>query len=284
MIKYIWNIAIIFFVFTSCSYLTQDENTREAAARVYDKILFEDVVLAQIPINASAEDSLNIRNSFVNSWIERQLMVKQAELNLTTNKIDVDNKLEKYKNDLLIFTYQNQLLLEKLDTSVSDYQVETYYDSHKEEFQLAGYIVKVNYVKLDSNSSQEKKVSKWLMSDEESDFDKLEDYCYLHSAKFHLDDNWMYLDELLKEVPIVTYNKEKLLKNKKLIEIHENGEHYIIRIVDYKLKDGLSPLSLEKPNIKRIILNNRKIILLENLRMDIYEKAKKSKEIEISVN
>lgn len=284
MIKQIWNIAIIALVFSSCSYLTHEEDKRETAARVYDKILYEEVVLAQIPINASAEDSVNIRNSVVNSWIERQLMVKQAELNLTDNKKDVDKKLEKYKNDLLIFTYQNQLLLEKLDTAVSDQQVETYYESHKEEFQLAGYIVKVNYVKLDSASSQEKKVTKWLMSDDESDFDKLEDYCYLHSANFHLDDNWMYFDVLLKEVPIVTYNKEKLLKNKKLIEIDENGEHYIVRIVDYKLKDGLSPLSLEKPNIKRIILNNRKILFLENLRMDIYEKAKKSKEIEISVN
>ena len=57
----------------------------------------------------------------------------------------------------------------------------------------------------------------------------------------------------------------------------------MVRIVDYKLKDGISPLSLEKPNIRRIILNNRKIEFLENLKLDIYKKAKKNKEIEISI-
>ena len=74
-----------------------------------------------------------------------------------------------------------------------------------------------------------------------------------------------------------------MLKNKKLIEFSENGKHYLVRIVDYKLKDGISPLSLEKPNIRRIILNNRKIEFLENLKLDIYKKAKKNKEIEISI-
>ena len=82
-------------------------------------------------------------------------------------------------------------------------------------------------------------------------------------------------------VPIVTYNKEKLLKNKNLIELYDNGFLYLVRIMDYKLKDGISPLSFEKNNIRRIILNNRKIEFLDKLSDDIYQKAKKEEQIEI---
>lgn len=284
MIKYTWQIVCISLLLQSCQFFSKESDEREVSAKVYESILYEEEVLDQIPAGTSFEDSVNIRNSYINSWVARQLMVKQAELNLPDDLKDVSKKLEKYKNDLLVFSYQNKLLQEKLDTVVSAQQVSDYYEQRKSMFGLADYIVKVRYIKLDSNSLKEKNVVRWLMSDQEADFVKLEEYCYLHSANFYLDDNWLYLDDLLKEVPIVTYNKEKLLKNKKLIELFDNGYHYLVRIVDYKLKDGVSPLSLEEQNIKRIIINNRKIEFLEKLRADLYQKAKNNNQIEVLIH
>jgi len=283
MIHKLGYIILLSTLFIACVQKENDNNDKVPVAKVYDKYLYEDEVLRQIPFEASIEDSVSIRNSYVNSWIDRQLMVHQAELNLSEDDQDVTQKLEKYRNDLLIYSYQNQLLLEKLDTNVSMEEIETYYKEHEEMFGLADYIVKARYVMLDSGSLKNKQVKKWLMSSDDEDFQKLEEFCYMHAAKFYLEDNWQYLYELLNEVPIISYNKEKLLKNKKLIELYDNGYLYLVRLVDYKLKDGVSPLSMEKENIRRIILNNRKLQLLESLRTDIYQKAKNIQEIEIFV-
>jgi hypothetical protein len=283
MINKLGYIVLSIFFLAACGQKKNDSDKKIPVAKVYEKFLYEDEVLKQIPFETSFEDSLSIRNSYVNSWIDRQLMVHQAELNLLEDEQDVAQKLEKYRNDLLIYSYQNQLLLEKLDTNVSLHEIKAYYNDHKDMFGLADYIVKARYIMLDSASRKNKQVKKWLMSTDESDFQKLEEFCYMHAAKFYLDDKWLYLYELLNEVPIVSYNKEKLLKNEKLIELYDNGYLYLVRLMDFKLKDGISPLSLEKESIKRIILNNRKLELLESLRTDIYQKAKNIQEIEIFV-
>ena len=281
MIKYSIYILLPLIILGACSAPRGEEETGPYVVKVYSKYLLEEEVLKQIPFGSSMEDSISIRNSYINAWIDRQLLVHQAELNLPIEEQDVSSKLEKYRNDLLIFAYQNQLLLEKLDTNVSNFEIETYYQENKESFGLADYIVKVHYIKLDSTDKNIKKVKSWESSSKESDFEKLEQYCYMHSASYSFENNWMYFYELLDVVPIVSYNKEKLLKNKKLIEFYDNGYYYLVRIVDYKLKDSVSPLSMEKKNIKRIILNNRKLNFLEKLSSDIYKNAKSQQEIEI---
>lgn len=281
MIKPFLYFFITAFLFSSCSSNTDVEDYRVPVITVYSKTLYEEDISRQIPFDASVEDSVSIRNGYINSWIERQLLVNQAELNLPTKDQDVSDKLEKYRNDLLIFAYQNQLLMEKLDTNVSQTEIQEYYDNNQETFGLADYILKADYVKLDSADKNIYKVKKWLLSNSESNREKLDNYCYMHSSKYQFDGDWMYLSQLLNEVPIVSYNKEKLLKNKKLIELYDNGMYYLVRIVDYKLKDGVSPLSMEQENIKRIILNNRKLEFLEKLSTDIYQNAKNQNKIEI---
>lgn len=281
MIRVLTYIVCCGLLFISCEPKKSESNDLEVVAKVYSTVLYEDEVGDQIPFDATFEDSLSIRNSYVNAWVDRQLMVHQAELNLPIEEQDMSAKLEKYKNDLLIYSYQNQLLTEKLDTNVSDAEIESYYENNFDRFKLADYIVKARYIKLDSSSFKNKKVKAWLMSDKDGDQAKLEAFCYMHSANFSLEDQWQYLYELLQEVPIVSYNKEKLLKNKKLIEFYDNGYLYLVRLVDYKLKNGVSPISLERGNIKRIILNNRKLEFLASLKSDIYEKAKNTQEIEI---
>lgn len=281
--KYSWLIiSLLVVLLQSCNTDSSvEQTTRTVVVEVYDQVLYEDQILNAIPVDASGEDSTSIRNSYINSWINRQLMVKQAEANLPVDQKDVEIKLEKYRQDLLIFSYQNQLLLEKLDTNVADSTIQNYYNSHQDMFGLVDYILKVRYIKLDSATFKNKKVRRWLMSDKDDDYSNLDEFCYMHSSKFMLEENWVYLDEFLEMVPIVTYNKEKLLKNKNLIELYDNGFLYLVRIMDYKLKDGISPLSFEKNNIRRIILNNRKIEFLDKLSDDIYQKAKKEEQIEI---
>ena len=284
MIKYFIYTISLLLVFSSCKPKTVSFSEEEIAARVYTSTLLEKDVLSQIPVESSMEDSVNIRNGIINSWVNKQLLVHQAELNLSEADKDVSLKLEKYKNDLLIFSYQNQLLREKLDTSITKIEIENYYNENTERFKLADYIVKYHYIQVDSATFKHRKVKKWFMSDDEEDLDKLEDFCHVHALNFSFEGNWQYFHEFVNNVPIITYKKEKLLKNKKLIELYDNGSLYLVRIVDYNLKDGISPLSLETKNIKRIILNNRKLEFLEKLRDDIYKKAKNTEEIEIFVH
>lgn len=271
-------------LFQACTFF-QAEEDRKPVARVYDKYLYEDELSSRIPKNVSSQDSTVLARSIIKNWVEKQLLVYKAETNLPEEKKNVDQKLQEYRYDLLIYAYQSELLEQKLDTVISDKEIEAYYTANQDNFQLKDYIVKVRYVKLEENAPKVDKVRKWMVSKQADDRTKLEDYCYQFASNFYLDDNsWLYLDDLLKEVPLEVYNKEQLLRSSKLIEYSDSTNIYLVKIADYKLKDGLSPLSLERENIKAILMNKRKKEFINKMKQDIFDEALRKNNFETFEN
>ncbi len=251
-----------------------EEVNREPVARVHEAFLYRDEVEERIPNNLSVEDSLALAKSITYSWIERQLLVHQAEKNLDTEIKDVEKKLQEYRNDLLIYAYQNELIQQKLDTTISESEIEEYYQSNQDHFKLKDYIVKVQYVRLDTNAPKVEEVKTWMRKDDEESRTQLEEYCYQFASNFYLDDqNWLYLDDVLKEVPVEVYNKANFVRSRQLIEHQDSTNVYLLKISSYQLKDGVSPLSLERDKIKSMLLNKRRSDFLNQLKEDLRNEA-----------
>jgi len=58
---------------------------------------------------------------------------------------------------------------------------------------------------------------------------------------------------------------------------------YLVKIIDFKINEAYSPLSVEKENIKNIILNQRRQALLKKIRLDALKKAQKERAIVVAV-
>ena len=91
----------------------------------------------------------------------------------------------------------------------------------------------------------------------------------------------MYFDELTKEIPLKDINKDKFITRKSKIRLDENGFYYFLNVIDYKLKNTISPLEFEKDNIRQRILNIRIKELREELKKDNIQKAYNEKSVEI---
>lgn len=282
MIKQLYLLFIITLFTTSCSFFQNEKEQDVVVARVHDKYLLLSDIQDNIPGKSSKEDSLLMVRSMANVWVEKQLLVKQAENNLTEERKNVERQVEEYRNDLLIYAYQSQLINQKLDTTITDEEIETYYNNNQQNFELKDYIVKVVYIKLDTNAPQLDNVKKWFNKGKEEDLQQLEDYAYQFASNFYFDENnWLYLEDLLKEVPLEEFNKSKLLKNQKTIDFNDGTFFYLVRILDYRLKNSISPLSFERNNIKNIIINQRKKELIDRLKKDLLEDARSKKKFEL---
>ena len=75
-----------------------------------------------------------------------------------------------------------------------------------------------------------------------------------------------------------------LLKTTKLVEYSDSTNIYLVKIADYKLKDGISPLSLERENIKAILLNKRKKEFINKMKQDIFDEALRKNNFETFEN
>ena len=129
------------------------------------------------------------------------------------------------------------------------------------------------------------KLKKMIQSESTDDKSKLEEYCHKNAINFFLDDqSWLIFDDLLKEVPLTTYDQESYLKNHRFIEIQDSTSIYLINIKGFKIKESISPLSFEKENVRNFILNQRKLILIENVGNQVFNDAKKNGDFEIIKN
>ena len=169
-----------------------------------------------------------------------------------------------------------------LDTVVSDDEIAAYYEEHKENFQLRSTMVKAAYVILKEDCKHQKEF-KQIMSDSDTlMLLQLDALASQHAVSSYLDvDSWIRLDDLLRTIPLEIYNTESFLKKNRFVTFGKDNFIYMVRFVDYLLKESLSPIEIESENIKNIILLKRKKNLLSQLNVDLYEKAVKEKVFEI---
>jgi len=266
---------MLLLTFASCSWF-KTKKPDDAIAKVQDKYLYRSDLVGIVPKGTSSKDSISITKNYINNWIEQQLMLELANSNLNDKQKNFDKQLEDYKNSLIIYAYEKEFVRQKLDTIISEANIISYYDTHHNDFELKDNIVNVLYVKLPLKSPAKNKIAQLYKSDNPKDRESLEKLCQQEAANFFLDDNvWLIFNDLVKEIPIKTYNQEDYLKTHEFIEMEDSTFNYFVHIKGYKIKESLSPLSFEKENIKSILLNKRKLTLLENLRKETYNDAVK---------
>jgi len=273
--------VLLLSLFTACS-LFDEKVDEEVIARVENKYLFFSDIDGIVPSNTPKEDSVQIINNHITNWIKDNLILHKAELNLEANQKDVQKQLEDYRRSLIVYSYEKELIKQRLDTTVTSGEILAFYKGNNLNFELKDDIVKVRYLKVKKKAPQVKKIRKIYKSTKKEDHEKLKELAHQYAEKFHLtDEEWIYFDELKKEVPIQVSDNKGYLKNIKNIEVEDSLSYYFIHIKDYKLKNDVSPLSFEKHNIKNIIINKRKLSLINEVRSDLYQEAFMSKDIEI---
>lgn len=266
-----------------CNLFTSKANQEEPIVRVYDKFMYPSDLEEQMPQYSTSADSALKAEALINQWIDQQVLLYKAENNISEElEKSFERKLEQYRNDLLVYSYERQLVNQMLDTAISDEEVSEYYELNKKDFKLVDYLVKVRYVKLDTNVTQLDKFKRLINRNSEEDIEEFVDLSHQYAMNFYVnEENWLYYDDLLREVPLGDkYQPEIILPQKALIEFRNGDYIYVLKITDYKLKNGISPLSVERQTIKNMILNERKIRLIQKIQKGIYDEALSKKEIE----
>lgn len=268
----------------ACSSGPVRDEKRQAIARAENYFLYVDELENLVPPGTPAKDSQELVKKFIDNWVRESLVIQKAENNLSDEQKNVERQLQDYRKSLITYTYEKELVKQKLDTLVSEKEIEQFYNNNQEDFELKDNIIKVIYVKVNKKAPGIDKLKKWYQSDNLKDREQLAGYCHQFAENFYLDDNsWLLFDDLLKEIPIQTYNKELFLQNNRFVEVTDSLNHYFLNIKGFKIRNSISPLSFERENIKNIILNKRKLELITKMKEDVYNDAANNKKIEIYI-
>jgi hypothetical protein len=278
MNKYIVAI-IILACLNACNYNKEEDKT---VAKVDQEFLHMSEVAAIVPDGSSKEDSILIADNYIHQWIKKQLIISKAELNLTDEDKDVSKMVEDYRSSLIIHKYQQHLLEQKLDTTVTSFEIDNYYRQNSSNFILNKNIIKALYIKIAKPVPDYKEIQKLYKSEKEEDWDELEDYCFQNATKFdNFSGQWVNAKELLNQIPFEYSDEDKLLKSRKHIETEDSTHRYFVAVKKVEFKNKVAPLEFVRDDIRKIIINKRKIEFIKNLEENIYRDAESKNKFKI---
>ena len=276
------NIKQLFFFSAVVLLLSSCFNNKEGRiiASVNEKDLMLEEVLEEMPIQI--EDSSFFVESYMNDWIRKQLMIYHAEINLSSDIQNYEKQIKEYRASLLIYAYQQELINQNFDTSISLKQVTDYYNQYKDEFKLSKNIFKGRFIVVDRSAPKLINLNKWYKSNKESSLEDLNDYCQQFAKEYYLeDDRWQYFSIFNQKLPEYIIEESYFLENTKGVVFEDDNLRYYVFIKDYLINGSISPLEMEQEKIKNVLLNKNKIEYLKQLEDELYQNALALKKIKI---
>ena len=253
---------------------------KQVIASVNEKDLLLTEVMKEMP--EATEDSAFFVERYMNLWIRKQLMIYHAEINLSSDLLDYEKQISEYRSSLLIYAYQQELINQNFDTSITNKEITDYYNQYREEFKLVKNIFRGRYIVVDKSAPKLKVLSKWYKSDKTANIENLTDYCQQFSKEYYLaDSSWQYFATINNKLPEFISEEKYFLENTKGVWFEDQQYRYYIYIKDYKIKGSISPLALEREKIRNVLLNKNKIQYLKQLEDELYQNGLALKKIKI---
>ena len=279
--KIVGYIVCVCILVSGCSYF-KEKDDRIPIARVNSSFLYQEDIAALISENTSKEDSTLIVSNYINRWATQQILMDQAIINISESKQENYNKLiEEYKRDLYTEAYKNTIISKQLDSTVSQSELESFYEENKQNFKLNDQLFKVRYIQVDKDftnlSQASQKIERYNAKDKQDLMDQSIQY-----KSFNLNDStWVKREALEVALPVLQTTDEQKLKKSNFIRLQDSLGVYLLKIEDRLNPSDVAPLLYVKPTIEQIILNKRKLDLLKKLEKDITTDAIKNNNFEI---
>lgn len=271
MRKFVVYIAFLAFLLSTCDLFVESD---EPVAKVGNKVLTMKELSVYIPNYLDATDSSLWAADYIKKWVQRELLLQKAEENLKASMKDVSRELEEYRNSLIVYRYKNELMKQKMDTTVKDLDIQKYFNEHRESFILNRNIVKAIYIKVPLEVSSPENLKELCSSDSREKVAKLNEYCMSYAKAYdRFNDQWVAADLVLKNTPVVITDQENFLLRNHFSESSDMNYYYIVCIRDYRLSGQVSPIEYVQNDIRNLILSKQKIEFLKNIEKDIYKEG-----------
>ncbi len=263
---------------TTCSNIS-DNNSNDLIARAGQNFLYQN----EMPSFSSEQDSILRNQNYIETWAKEKILYDLSVTNLSqSKKNDLDILVEKYKVDLYINSYKDLIVNLRIDSIVTDEEIESFYNRNIENFKLNENLLKYRYLKVPSDNINISRIRRYIQRLNQSDREFL-DSLNFQFADLKLNDTiWFTEREVISSIEFLNQkNKSNYMGINRLYEL-ENDQYINYFIIKDLLKSGnIPPLSYLYDRIKSNIINQRKLNLLQNINKEILNDALKSNKYEV---
>ena len=232
----------------------------------------------------SEKDSIMALNNYVNRWAKNQVVLRQAERYLSEKEKNLNDELDNYRTSLLIYKYEQKYLADKMDTTVSQAEIEKFYMENPDNFKLPGLIVKVLFLKVPNGFRDMDKVRSLYRSNSEKALEELHNIA-LQGAEAYTSfgSQWIDFNEVARMLPGTADSYENRIIRMKYLEDMDEKHTYFLKVNEMSMKDEVAPLEHVKSGIRNIILNRRRTELINRMENAMFNDAMEKNQVKINV-
>ena len=266
------NIILILLII-SCE--LENNSKEEPIARVKDNFLFFSEIQESLDENMSQNDSMLAVNNAINNWASKKLLYEKAIFNLSNSKQnELDLLVKSYASDLYISNYEKEWLKTRVDTIVSNDQLQSYYNENKNKFRLRQDILLARFIELPIENFNKTQIVRSFRRLNFQDKIYLDSISLQFKSSFINDSVWLRPELFFNKFKIenkIKYNR--YLRKKSFFEIKDLESLYLVYISDILRKNDYAPMSYVKPTLVQILLNKRKLEMKKQLKTDILKQG-----------
>lgn len=274
--------ALVFFLLSCNSFLKNDIN-EEPLARVGDTYLYWDEVQVVLGENITEQDSASLVTNYINNWATKQILLEKAKINLPDEKIaEFEQLVANYRKDLYTRAYKEALVNQAEDTTISQGELNRFYEDERENFKLKEKIIKLRFIQLPVQFLNRKEVTESLKRFNQEDIRYL-DSIGVQFQKLNFNDSlWVPVSRVIEEIPPLNNdNEERYLKKSQFFELEDAMGVYLANVNDVLDVNEFAPLSYIESTIRQVLLNRRKLEYIRKLETEIIDEATKEKVFEV---
>lgn len=274
-------IVFLASIFLACnSKTTTTEQT--VVAKVYDYVLTEDQLVQNIRETNSKVDSLNAIKEYVNEWAKQKMLYRNALVNLD-NIEELNQMVDRYREELYVSYYKNAIVNKKLDTLVYKKEIDSFYTVNKSSFKLNEVLLKFKYIHLKPRTQKRSQIKRMFLSKDVHDRQRLlEEYVGYDDYYFN-DSTWVSLKEIYDkkaDFPILT--NYQLSRKERFVQVNSADKSIYYIYIKNVLKEGdEAPIEYVKPTIKNILLHKNKMKFFGQMEQILIDDAVKQKKYEV---
>lgn len=248
-------------------------------AQVYNKNLFLSELEGIVPEGVTKEDSALIVSAYAQRWAREQLLMYEAERNIPKD-LNIDELVRSYRASLVRFNFEEQIIAEKLDSTVSESELKTFYENNKDQFQLESTILKCLLLKLPPEAPQSE-INKLWYSRSPADEPKLEAFAKKWAAFNLLNrEKWYKLEDVAALLPKGTLTPDNV-GSRREGTLSDGDFRYFYRVLEAVQGKTTAPFDYVREQASKVILHKRKQELLEKWKDDLYQKELRRENVKV---